>query len=74
MRVSDIIKKKRGGLELSRGELSYVIGGYLSGRVPDYQVSALLMAVFFQGMSREETVQLTGIMLHSGAVLPRQKQ
>lgn len=69
MRVCDIIRKKRDGLELSRDELAYVIGGYTSDRIPDYQVSALLMTVFFRGMSEEETVQLTGIMLNSGTVL-----
>lgn len=69
MRVSDIIRKKRDGLELSRDELAHVIAGYTAGRIPDYQVSALLMAVFFRGMSEKETLHLAGIMLNSGAVL-----
>ncbi len=69
MRVYDIIRKKRDGRELSPDELEYVISGYTAGRIPDYQVSALLMAVFFKGMSEKETIHLTEVMLRSGAVL-----
>jgi len=69
MRVYDIIRKKRDGLELSRDELAHMVAGYTAGRIPDYQVSALLMAVFFRGMSEEETVHLTEIMLNSGTLL-----
>lgn len=69
MRVYDIIRKKRDGHELSGDELTYVIAGYTAGRIPDYQVSALLMAVFLRGMSEKETVHLTETMLKSGMVL-----
>lgn len=69
MRVYDIIRKKRDGLELSEAELSFVIKGYTTGEIPDYQMSALTMAIFFSGMTPAETVTLTKIMLHSGVVL-----
>lgn len=69
MRASDLIRKKRDGLDLSRTELSYIIEKYLSGEIPDYQITAFLMAVFFRGMTAEETINLTKIMLNSGAVL-----
>lgn len=69
MRAYDIIKKKRDGLELSEPELAHIIENYISGDIPDYQISALLMAVFFRGMSEDETVALTRIMLKSGSIL-----
>ncbi|GAB4409422.1 MAG: pyrimidine-nucleoside phosphorylase [Thermodesulfovibrionales bacterium] len=69
MRAYDIIKRKRDGLELSEAEISYIINKYVSGEIPDYQVSALLMAIFFRGMTDAETVALTRVMLNSGAVL-----
>lgn len=69
MRAYDIIRKKRNGHELTDDELHYVISGYVRGEIPDYQVSAFLMAVFFRGMSETETIRLTGIMLDSGSVL-----
>ncbi|MDR2210351.1 MAG: thymidine phosphorylase [Spirochaetaceae bacterium] len=69
MRAVDIIAKKRDGKELSREEIEFLIRGYLDGTVPDYQVSAWTMAVFFQGMGSEETAALTEVMLRSGAVI-----
>ena len=69
MRAYDIIKKKRDGLSLSQEDLKTFFNAYLKGDIPDYQVSAFLMAVFLKGMTAEETVHLTDIMLHSGAVL-----
>lgn len=69
MRPYDIIKKKRDGHVLSREELEFILNGYLKGEIPDYQVSAFLMAVFFKGMNDEETKHLTDIMLHSGNIL-----
>lgn len=66
MRVVDSIEKKRDGLELNRQELEQLILGYVKGEVPDYQVSAFLMAVVFQGMTDRETALLTDIMMHSG--------
>lgn len=67
MRAVDIIMKKRDGGELTREELAAVINGYVSGEVPEYQVSAWLMAVFFRGMSFRETADLTDLMLRSGS-------
>jgi|GEM_PF-244877 len=66
MRAVDIITKKRSGAELSREELDSIISGYVAGSIPDYQVSALLMAIFFRGMTPRETADLTDLMLRSG--------
>ena len=68
MRPQDIIKKKRDGEALTAAEIHYLIDGYTAGRIPDYQMSAFTMALFFQGASQEETVALTESMLHSGIV------
>ncbi|MDR2184348.1 MAG: thymidine phosphorylase [Treponema sp.] len=67
MRAVDIIMDKRSGKELSREELEFLIGGYTAGEIPDYQISAWAMAVFFRGMSSAETAALTGVMLRSGS-------
>ncbi len=69
MRILDIIRKKRDGLELSRDEILAFVDGYTREEVPDYQASALLMAIYFQGLSRRETADLTEAMLRSGEVL-----
>lgn len=61
-----IIEKKRDGGELSRQELGFFIDGYTTGRIPDYQMAALAMAVYFRGMSPAETAVLTEVMLRSG--------
>ena len=66
MRVVDIILKKRYGGILTKEEIHEVIDGYVKGEIPDYQVSALLMAICFQGLNDEEKVNLTMEMLHSG--------
>ncbi|MEI6874367.1 MAG: thymidine phosphorylase [Spirochaetota bacterium] len=66
MRAVDIIMKKRSGEELSREELATIIDGYVAGTIPEYQVSAWLMAVFFRGMTPAETAHLTDLMLNSG--------
>ncbi|MBM6915029.1 pyrimidine-nucleoside phosphorylase [Gemmiger formicilis] len=66
MRMFDVIAKKRDGETLSREELQFVIDGYVSGQIPDYQMSALLMAIYLRGMTDQETAQLTDIMAHSG--------
>ncbi len=66
MRMYDIIAKKRDGGVLSRAELEFAIGGYVAGTVPDYQMSALLMAIYLRGMTDEETATLTDVMAHSG--------
>lgn len=66
---AEIIKKKRNKIELSADELKFFISGYTQGSVPDYQMSALLMAIYFAGMSSQETSTLTELMLHSGIVV-----
>lgn len=69
MRMYDIIKRKRDGGELSDEEISFFIDGYVSGEIPDYQASALCMAVFYRGMSSRETTALTMAMVRSGDVV-----
>ena len=64
--MNDIIFKKREGGKLSKEEIDYWITGYVAGDIPDYQVSALLMAIFFKGLDREETFSLTTAMRYSG--------
>lgn len=66
MRMVDIIIKKREGLELTKEEIYFVINGYVSGNIPDYQVSSFLMAIFLKGMTKEEQYILTKAMLESG--------
>ncbi len=65
-RMVDLITKKRDGYALTKEEIHFFIDGYVQGKIPDYQVSALLMAIVFQGMNEEETVNLTSEMLNSG--------
>lgn len=69
MRMYDIIKKKRDGKTLSKQEIDFFIEGYTKGEIPDYQASALLMAIFYKGMSVEETTNLTLAIRNSGEVL-----
>ena len=64
--MNDLIYKKREGGELTADEIKWWIDGYVKGEIPDYQVSALLMAIFFRGLSREETYTLTAAMRYSG--------
>ena len=66
MRMYDIIAKKRDGGTLTREELAFAINGYVAGDVPDYQMSALLMAIYLRGMTDEETAEMTDIMARSG--------
>ena len=66
MRMYDIIMKKRNGKVLSEQEIRYFVDGYTKGDIPDYQVSALMMAIYFQGMNEEETLALTMAMKESG--------
>ncbi len=66
MRMYDIIQKKRDGGELTAEEIRFFVHGYTEGTIPDYQAAALMMAIFFQGMSDAETVVLTEAMAHSG--------
>ena len=69
MRMYDLIMKKRDGGALTKDEIGYMIRGYTQGSIPDYQMSAMLMAIYFQGMNEEETLFLTESMEHSGEVL-----
>lgn len=69
MRMYDLIVKKRNGGTLSGEEIRFMIEGYVRGEIPDYQMSAMMMAVFFRGMNKEETLQLTLAMAHSGEML-----
>ena len=62
MRMYDIILKKRDGGELSDEEIGFFVEGYTNGAIPDYQASALCMAIFFRGMTERETVRLTECM------------
>ncbi|MDO5690118.1 MAG: thymidine phosphorylase [Tissierellia bacterium] len=66
MRIYDIIEKKKHGKVLSKEEIEFTIRAYLQGEIPDYQVSALLMAIWFNGMQPQETTDLTLSMAHSG--------
>ena len=65
----ELIKKKREGGTLTEEELRWLIQEYVSGGIPDYQMSAFLMACFFRGMSEDETLTFTNLMLHSGDVI-----
>ncbi len=69
MRMYDIIRKKRDRVTLTQEELHYFIKGCTTGQIPDYQASALLMAIYLNGMSEAEIVALTNEMLHSGEML-----
>ena len=66
MRMYDLIRKKRDGLALTGPEIGFFVDGYVRGEIPDYQVSALLMAVCLRGMDQQETALLTGCMARSG--------
>lgn len=69
MRMYDIIMKKRNGGTLTKQEIDFFIEGYTKGEIPDYQVSALMMAIYFQKMNEEETLALTMAMAGSGDML-----
>jgi pyrimidine-nucleoside phosphorylase len=69
MRTVDLIHRKRDGEELNPDEISFLINGYTSGQIPDYQMSAFLMATFFSGMSDREVDSLTETMIRSGEVV-----
>lgn len=66
MRMYDLIAKKRNGYELTDEEIKFMIDGYLENRIPDYQISAMLMAIYFKGMNDREISTLTNIIAHSG--------
>ena len=69
MRMVDLIEKKRDGHELSKEEILYVINNYTDKKIPDYQMSSMLMAIFFRGMTDEESTYLTEAVLNSGEII-----
>lgn len=69
MYALDIILRKRNGIKLTREEIEYLINGYTAGDIPDYQMAAFLMSVYFRKMDKDETLWLTEAMLHSGDVV-----
>ena len=69
MRMYDLILKKRQGKPLTKDEIQWMIREYTDGRIPDYQMSAMTMAIYFQGMNEQETLALTMAMAHSGDML-----
>ncbi|WP_035019530.1 pyrimidine-nucleoside phosphorylase [Anoxybacillus flavithermus] len=73
MRMVDLIEKKRDGHALTKEEIQFIIEGYTKGDIPDYQMSALAMAIFFRGMNEEETAELTMAMVHSGDTIDLSK-
>ena len=66
MRMYDILEKKKNGNELSQEEIAFFVKGYTEGSIPDYQASALCMAICLKGMTSKETEALTLEMAHSG--------
>ncbi|MEE9536045.1 MAG: pyrimidine-nucleoside phosphorylase [Desulfobacterales bacterium] len=73
MNVYELIKKKRDGFELSREEIDFLINGFVNGRIPDYQMTAFLMAVYFRSMSTRESCDLTMAMVESGETVDLSK-
>ncbi len=69
MNVYEIIDKKKRGLELNQTEIEYLINGYVNNEIPDYQISAWLMAVYFRGMTDRELLALTNCMTKSGEIV-----
>ncbi|MCB2291493.1 pyrimidine-nucleoside phosphorylase [Clostridium sp. CS001] len=69
MRMYDLIMKKRDGRELTTEEINFFVDGYTEGIIPDYQVSALMMAIYFQKMNERETADLTMAMVNSGETI-----
>ncbi|MBU1109369.1 MAG: pyrimidine-nucleoside phosphorylase, partial [Candidatus Riflebacteria bacterium] len=69
MRAYDIIKKKRDGQKLSQPEIASIVSGFVDGSLPDYQMAAFLMAVYFKDMDEEETYWLTDCMRTSGDLI-----
>ncbi len=69
MRMYDLITKKKNGDALTKEEITFIVNGFTNGEIPDYQMSAFLMAVCLKGMNLEETIDLTMAMVHSGDVL-----
>lgn len=73
MRAIDIIDKKKNGFELTKEEIDFIVMGYVKDEIPDYQMSAFLMAVYFRGMGKEETANLTMAFVNSGDLVDLSK-
>ena len=73
MTILDIIEKKRDKKELEKEEIEFFVNGYTKGEITDYQASALVMAIYINGMTYEETTNLTLSMAHSGEILDLSK-
>lgn len=69
MGMYDLIMKKKSGKTLTEEEITYIVNGFTKGEIPDYQMSAFLMAVCLKGMNKAETIALTMAMAHSGDML-----
>ncbi len=69
MLMTELIAKKRDGAALTKEEIDFMITGYTAGDIPDYQMSAMLMAMYFRGLDHDETVNMTMAMMHSGDVM-----
>ncbi|MGM0435922.1 MAG: thymidine phosphorylase, partial [Bacillota bacterium] len=69
MRMVDIIEKKRDNHPLTKEEIEFFVTGYVEGDIPDYQISSLMMAIYFNSMNEEETVHLTEAVLNSGETI-----
>ena len=73
MRVVDLIEKKREKEELAKEEIHFLLSEYLKGNVPDYQMSAFLMAVYFNDMTKAELLEFTTLMRDSGEIIKFEK-
>ena len=73
MNILEIIEKKRDSKELTKEEINYFISEYTNGNIADYQMSALIMAIYLNGMTKQETTDLTLAMAHSGEILDLSK-
>jgi pyrimidine-nucleoside phosphorylase len=69
LRFSDLIIKKRNGLKLTENDIKFMIEEYNEGKIPDYQMSAMLMAIYFKGMNNSEIRYLTKAMIDSGKII-----
>lgn len=69
IRMYDVINHKKYGMELSKEEIEYAVNGYVKGEIPDYQMSSLLMAIYFNGMNEREVTELTLCMANSGDMI-----
>ena len=73
MNILEIIEKKREKQELTKEEIKYFVKGYVDGKIADYQAAALVMAIYLNGMTKQETTNLTIEMANSGEILDLSK-